>query len=97
MFLGWLKLYEFSDSDFSTALRLAEGIWQTNNSQILWKFLIGLCFEAIYGGRIDNSNDLVVLNSYLQQYFNDESLSHRWKPFKLNVSPPTSANYNVSF
>ena len=36
-----------------------------------WKFLQGLLLDAVYGGRIDNSQDLEVLKIYLLQYFND--------------------------
>lgn len=88
-------MYEFSDIDFSTAVKLAAEMWNTNNSLPLWKYLIGLCSEAVYGGRIDNAEDMHVLNSYLEQYFNDDILSMRWRPFKISTSLPTTVKYDV--
>lgn len=93
--IGWLKWYEFSDVDFTSAVKLAEDLWTKPNVQIQWKFLIGLLYNAIYGGRIDNTVDLKVLKAYLDMYFVDEVLSHRWKPLNLHNSLPTSANYQV--
>lgn len=94
-YLGWLKHYEFSNTDFSTILKLSEEMWNTSNVQLLWKFLIGLCAEAVYGGRIDNIEDLHVLYSYLEQYFNDNILSVRYRPFQINASLPTNSKYEV--
>lgn len=34
--------------------------------------LQGLMSDTIYGGRIDNSVDLRILNTYLKEYFNQE-------------------------
>ncbi|XP_017783105.1 PREDICTED: cytoplasmic dynein 2 heavy chain 1 [Nicrophorus vespilloides] len=87
---GWSKWYEFSDLDFSTMVNLSEELWQ---SQIQWKYIIGWSIGAVYGGRIDKKQDLTVLESYLRQYFNDEVLSHRWKPLGLNQSLPSVPNY----
>ena len=36
---------------------------------VRWKFVHGLFENAIYGGRIDNTFDAKVLQSYLLQYF----------------------------
>lgn len=70
-------------------------MWNTNTLS-LWKYLIGLSAEAIYGGRIDNDQDLCVLMSYLEQYFSDTILSIRWKPFNVNISLPTNSRYEVN-
>lgn len=93
--LGWLKWYEFSDVDLSSVIRLAEEIWQTPSTQVPWQFIISLCLEAIYGGRIENMQDLAILNTYLHQYLNDGVLSHRWKPLGLVNALPTSAKFQV--
>lgn len=37
--------------------------------------LLGLMSDTIYGGRIDNSVDLRILNTYLEQYFNTGTVS----------------------
>ena len=36
--------------------------------------LQGLMSDTIYGGRIDNSVDLRILNTYLKEYFNQETV-----------------------
>lgn len=81
--------------DFASAVRLAEELWAKSNVQIQWKFLIGLLHNAVYGGRIDNMVDLKILKAYLEMYFVDDVLSHRWKPLDLQSSLPNSANYQV--
>lgn len=93
-FSGWLKWYEFSDTDLTSAVKLAEELWTKPNVQVQWKFLIGLFYNAVYGGRIENLADLKILKAYLEEYFVDEVLSHRWKPFGLQSSLPSSADYN---
>ncbi|KAF5283232.1 hypothetical protein FQA39_LY17379 [Lamprigera yunnana] len=92
---GWSKVYEFNDTDFSTAIHLTKELWQTKDSVPLqWKFLKGMCLDSVYGGRIENIQDLGILESYLDQYMVDESLSHRWKPFMLSVNLPAYSNFN---
>ena len=41
----------------------------TGSGTVRWKFVHGLFENAIYGGRIDNTFDAKVLQSYLLQYF----------------------------
>lgn len=96
LFTGWSKWYEFSDVDFSTCVKLLEDIWQTNSIQVPWNIIKGICGSAVYGGRIENIDDFSVLESYLQQYCNDEVLSHRWRPFGTKNSLPSSSDFNVS-
>lgn len=71
-------------------------LWQTQNLQVQWKYLSGLCSDAVYGGRIENIQDLAILESYLKDYFIDEVLSHRWKPLKSAMSLPIYSNYEVT-
>lgn len=75
------------------ALKLTEDLWPKQSSKIQWKYLIGLLYTAVYGGRIENSKDLEVLEVYLKQYFVDDVLSHTWKPFGLLDSLPNTAHY----
>ncbi|KAL3266572.1 hypothetical protein HHI36_010736 [Cryptolaemus montrouzieri] len=90
---GWSKWYEFADIDFSTCVRLLEDTWQSNSARVQWKLIRGLCSSAVYGGRIENIDDLEILESYLRQYCNDEVLSHRWKPFNTGSSLPNSSSF----
>ena len=41
----------------------------SGSAEVRWNFVHGLFENAIYGGRVDNTYDLNVLKSYLQQYF----------------------------
>lgn len=43
--------------------------------KINWKFVHGLMESALYGGRVDNTYDMRVLNSYIHQYFDDSVIS----------------------
>ena len=40
-----------------------------------WEFMHGLMENAIYGGRVDNTFDMRVLISYLEQCFNDIAIT----------------------
>ena len=40
-----------------------------------WEFMHGLMENAIYGGRVDNTFDMRVLISYLEQCFNDTAIT----------------------
>lgn len=70
-------------------------MWNTQTPQIQWRFISGLCSDAVYGGRIENIDDMKIVESYVKQYFKDEVLSHRWKPFNFNVNLPTTAQFQV--
>ncbi|RZC33069.1 cytoplasmic dynein 2 heavy chain 1 [Asbolus verrucosus] len=90
---GWSKWYEFSDTDLSTCIKLAEDLWQMRSPQVQWKFISGLCCDAVYGGRIENIDDMGILKTYLRQYLVDEVLSHRWSPFGMKISLPSSSKF----
>lgn len=66
---GWVKLYEFNDTDFAAALKILNQRLEKDGRDIKWVFIQGLCELAIYGGRVDNIYDLQVLSAYLQLYF----------------------------
>lgn len=92
---GWSKYYEFSDADFSISIKLVEDVWHNSSQQIPWKFISGICAEAVYGGRIENLDDLKVMYSYMRQYLCDDILSHRWRPFS-NVDLPNTPQFQVN-
>lgn len=88
---GWSKFYEFSFTDLKSgadiidmfSVRMDDVFRVSEGRAPQWKFLQGLLLDAIYGGRVDNPQDLHVLNLYLQQYFNDDvfgTAQHRVKP-----------------
>jgi hypothetical protein len=40
-----------------------------------WKYITGLLENAIYGGRVDNAYDILVLRTYLGQFFNSNMVT----------------------
>lgn len=92
---GWAKYYDFSDSDLSTAIKLTEDFWNVGKSQVQWKSMAGLFADAVYGGKIESIDDTKIMETYVGQYFTDEILSHKWKPFGVSVNLPSSAQYQV--
>ena len=51
--------------------------------------LYGLFENAIYGGRVDNDQDLRVLGAYLQSYFNPDRLKVGGTPLPIGALPTT--------
>ncbi|XP_015834463.1 cytoplasmic dynein 2 heavy chain 1 [Tribolium castaneum] len=90
---GWSRWYEFSDTDLVTCVKLVEDLWQNQSPQVQWKFIYGLCCDAVYGGRIENIDDLGILKTYLRQYLVDEVLSHRWSPLGTKITLPSSSKF----
>ncbi|CAH8515920.1 unnamed protein product [Schistosoma mattheei] len=87
---GWTKFYEFTFADLRAAADLIDRLLLKDHGQIsrttedIWSWIHGLFGESIYGGRMDNTVDLSVLNSYLTSIFNDDTVRNRQLgPFKL--------------
>ena len=59
---------------------------------VRWKFVHGLFENAIYGGRIDNTFDAKVLQSYLLQYFEQAVFPGQVSQAKRNVLGITSVS-----
>ncbi|XP_030763708.1 cytoplasmic dynein 2 heavy chain 1 [Sitophilus oryzae] len=87
---GWHKFYEFNHTDLQTSLNLTDHYWQSESTNMPWDYIKGLLFEAVYGGRVEVSEDLQILETYLKMYFKGDTLSHKWKPMGLNVNLPNS-------
>ena len=60
-----------------------------------WKYLIGLYSGAVYGGRIECIEDMQIMNTYLNQFFNDGILNVRWKPFGIPNNIPLTSKLEV--
>ena len=71
--IGWI--FDISCFDISCFVVLGSG-------SVRWKFVHGLFENAIYGGRVDNTFDAKVLQSYLLQYFEQAVFPGqvRWLP-----------------
>ena len=92
---GWSQKYEFSEADLKAALQLLKWL----DSVILggrtdWLIMQKLSENVAFGGRINNLKDLRVLQKYLQEFFNNESLSSRWTPLEGRVAIPTSNQWS---
>ncbi len=61
---GWSKFYEFSTSDLRAASTQIDSM-----KPIDLKILQGLFMNAIYGGRVDNAQDMRVLETYMELIF----------------------------
>ncbi|KAJ2856201.1 dynein heavy chain [Coemansia erecta] len=79
--LGWSKRYEFSDADFACALatidcwidRAATGRANIDPERIPWSALRTLLTESVYGGRLDNGFDKLILSSFVDRLFHPDA------------------------
>ncbi|KAI8114967.1 Cytoplasmic dynein 2 heavy chain 1, partial [Lucilia cuprina] len=92
---GWSQKYEFGESDLKAALQLLKWLDALMlGGRIDWQIMQKLNENVAFGGRINNLRDLLVLQKYLQEFFNNESLSSRWTPFEGRVTIPTSTQWS---
>ncbi|KAJ3019014.1 UNVERIFIED_CONTAM: hypothetical protein HDU68_010891 [Siphonaria sp. JEL0065] len=75
--LGWTKTYEFNDSDYEMCLVIidnwvddvAAGRANIAPEKIPWNAIKTLIKETVYGGKIDNSHDQALLDSFVNSLF----------------------------
>ncbi|KAL3904236.1 MAG: hypothetical protein SGPRY_011364 [Prymnesium sp.] len=72
---GWTKFYEFSPADLRSAADICDSAVGSTGGQPDWITIHGLLGLAIYGGRVDNTQDARLLDTYLQQFFSTSMLS----------------------
>ncbi|KAG5445317.1 Cytoplasmic dynein 2 heavy chain 1, variant 2 [Clonorchis sinensis] len=85
---GWTKFYEFSYADLRAAADVIDRLLLPSGSKAVvkdvWAWIHGLFEGTVYGGRMDNQSDVLVLQSYLAQMFSDETLrSLKLGPLRL--------------
>lgn len=69
---GWNKYYEFSYGDLRAGFYVIEAaVKEMTKDNVDWEAIHGLMEDAIYGGRIEKSEDQKVLRAYLSSFFND--------------------------
>ena len=93
---GWASNYEFSDGDLRSGLEVIENLFETKDSSIDWNFIHGLFKNAIYGGRVDNVYDLRILDSYLEEIFNNDVIggtNRNKKDIAPGIEVPRSTSY----
>lgn len=89
---GWSKWYDFSESDLRTAMSIISWMEKSANYKFDWSVIRGLCQHIAYGGRIDNHQDLQLLLTLLQQFFDEHVLSNNWSPLQFKILIPQSSN-----
>jgi len=101
---GWANYYEFSLSDLRAAAFVIDNITNLHNNhqvsnsvnkenidmQVDFETLHGLLNFAIYGGRIDEPNDVRVLSVYVEQIVNQSVLDGKQVLGTLSRGIPTS-------
>jgi dynein heavy chain 2, cytosolic len=72
---GWNKFYEFSAADLRSGAELIDAMCGNRQEGApQWAVLKGLLANAIYGGRIDDQQDLLKLDTYLSQFLTNGGL-----------------------
>ena len=89
--LGWTKQFEFNDADQRVAFdtldywidTAAQGKTNVAPEKIPWVAIRTLLAEAVYGGKVDNTFDQRLLNSFLEQLFTAHSFDPDYKLVKV--------------
>ncbi|KAJ6628053.1 Cytoplasmic dynein 2 heavy chain 1, partial [Pseudolycoriella hygida] len=89
---GWSKFYNFSESDLRTAMSIVRWTEKSSNYKVDWSVIRGLCQHIAYGGRIDNQQDLQLLLTILEHFFDENVLSNHWSPLQFKIVIPQSSN-----
>jgi dynein heavy chain 2 len=67
---GWNKFYEFSAADLRSSAHIICTLF-SSSEPIQWEVVHGLLRDAVYGARIDDNQDALILQTYLLQFFNN--------------------------
>ena len=86
--LGWNVSYDFNETDFRISMSLVNTYLTkafVNGDELMpWGTLRYLIGEAMYGGRVTDSYDRRVINTYLEEYLGD-FLFDKFQPFHFYV------------
>ena len=81
--IGWSKGYEFNEADLRCAMDLVDEYVDSQGSRrnlpidkIPWDAIRSVLINNIYGGKIDNDYDTLILKSLVEQYFCEESFDY---------------------
>ena len=76
---GWTKFYEFSYGDLKAGTFVLQSMTPpgTQAGDMDWEAIHGLMEDAIYGGRVETSQDMRVLKAYLNTFFTDRVAGDR--------------------
>jgi dynein heavy chain 1 len=89
--LGWTKQFEFNDADQRVAFdtldywidTAAQGKTNVAPEKIPWVAIRTLLAEAVYGGKVDNTFDQRLLNSFLEGLFTEKAFDQDFKLVKV--------------
>ncbi|KAG5494118.1 hypothetical protein JKF63_01953 [Porcisia hertigi] len=87
--IGWNVIYDFNETDFTVSMRLLDTYLTKaylNKDPLPWETLRYLVGEAMYGGRVTDSMDRRIVQTYLAEYFGDY-LFDTFQPFHFFVDP----------
>jgi len=81
--IGWSKTYEFNEADFRCAIDLIDEYVNLQGERhnlpmdkIPWDAIQSVLINNIYGGKIDNHYDHMILKSLVEQYFCPDSFNY---------------------
>lgn len=70
--LGWNIAYEFNESDLRICVRQLKMFLDENENEIPFEALKYLTAECNYGGRVTDDKDRRLINTLLEDYYNDQ-------------------------
>lgn len=87
---GWSNWYEFADSDLKAAIDIIGWMEKALSIKMEWSILRKLINSIAYGGRISNPQDLQILTTNLDEFFDAKLITNNWSPLQFNVNIPLS-------
>lgn len=100
--IGFTKNYDFNDSDFESALfaidrwfeQISNGRDNISPENVQWFAIQTLIGEVIYGGKVDDDNDLKYLCELSCKIFRLESFNHDFNLIENKVSQRLNLSLN---
>ena len=92
--LGWNIPYEFNQSDLSASVEfiknyLYQGTSSLNKGGLSWSSIRFMVGEVMYGGRITDDFDRVLMNTYCEMWLNDDVFKDSFRFAKGYTIPPS--------
>ncbi|CUG86359.1 dynein heavy chain, putative, partial [Bodo saltans] len=81
---GWVKHYDFTQADMKSAADIIK-VMVDSNGNADWTAIRGLLESAIYGGRLDNTQDIKVLVVLLEKVFDPDTLIAKRTPLYQSI------------
>ncbi|XP_017471893.1 PREDICTED: cytoplasmic dynein 2 heavy chain 1-like [Rhagoletis zephyria] len=89
---GWSKYYEFGEADLKAAMEVIHWLdSMISAGRCDWFIMQRLCENVAFGGRINNTRDLQVLQRYLEEFCSADVMNNYWSPLNTKMIVHTSA------